>query len=67
MFGGAFLDYGVLPLGGDPAHVRALATLGVETAVFLTVAGTVGILFDTISTGMHEDGIPLQRNGDVTE
>ena len=56
-FGGSFLDYGTLPLGGDPAHVRELATLGVEAAVFLTVAGTVAILFDTISIGMREDGI----------
>ena len=56
-FGGSFLDYGTLPLGGDPAHVRELATLGVEAAVFLAVAGTVAILFDTISIGMREDGV----------
>ena len=56
-FGGSFLDYGTLPLGGDPAQVRELATLGVEAAVFLTVAGTVAVLFDTISIGMREDGI----------
>ena len=55
-FGGAFLDYGTLPLGSDPAHVRELATLGIETAVFFTVAGTVALLFDTISIGVHETG-----------
>ena len=63
-FGGSFLDYGTLPLGSYPAQVRGLATLGVETAVFLTVAGTVAVLFDTISIGMREDGIapPPGRN-----
>ena len=58
-FGGAFLDYGALPLGKDPATVRELATLGVEAAVFLAVAGTVAVLFDTISVGVREDGAPL--------
>ena len=58
-FGGEFLNYGTLPLGGDPAHVRELATLGIEAAVFLTVAGTVAVLFDTISIGMRESGGPL--------
>lgn len=57
-FGGAFLDYGTLPLGGEPAEVRGLATLGIEAAVFLTVAGTVSILFDTISIGLREGGTP---------
>ena len=60
-FGGEFLNYGTLPLGSDPAHVRELATLGIEAAVFLTVAGTVGVLFDTISIGMRESGVPLGR------
>ena len=50
-FGGEFLDYGTLPLGGDEAHVRELATLGVEAAVFAAVAGTVSVLFRTISVG----------------
>ena len=59
-FGGEFLNYGTLPLGSDPAHVRELATLAIEAAVFLTVAGTVGVLFDTISIGMRENGVPLQ-------
>ena len=58
-FGGAFLDYGTLPLGGEPAEVRELATLGIEAAVFLTVGGTVGLLFDTISIGMRANGVPL--------
>lgn len=66
-FGGEFLDYGTLPLGDDPARVRELATLGIEAAIFLTVAGTVGVLFDTISIGMREDGVPLPRGGDVSE
>lgn len=59
-FGGEFLNYGTLPLGGEPAHVRELATLGIEAAVFLTVAGTVAVLFDTISLGMRESGVPAQ-------
>ena len=63
VFGGAFLDYGTLPLGEDPAQVRELATLGVETAVFLAVSGTVGVLFDTISVGMREDGVAFETDG----
>ena len=62
-FGGAFLDYGVLPLGAEAARVRELATLGIETAVFLAVAGTVSVLFDTISVGMRESGAPLESGG----
>ncbi len=58
-FGGAFLDYGVLPLGQDPAHVRELATLGVEAAVFVAVSGTVAVLFETIAVGVAETGRPL--------
>ncbi len=57
-FGGSFLDYGAIPLGEDPAARRALATLGVEAAVFLAVAGTVAVLFDTISVGVRETGDP---------
>lgn len=53
-FGGAFLDFGTLPLGGEPAKVRELATLGIETAVFFTVGGTVGVLYDLISAGIRE-------------
>ena len=67
VFGGEFLNYGFLPLGGDPAHVRELATLGVEAAVFGTVAGTVGVLFDTISIGMRENGVPLERDAESSE
>ena len=66
-FGGEFLNYGTLPLGGDPAHVRELATLGIEAAVFLTVAGTVVVLFDTISIGMREDDAPLPPGGGAPE
>ncbi len=58
-FGGAFLDYGALPLGDDPAHVRELATLAIEIAVFLAVSGTVAVLFETIATGAWETGEPL--------
>jgi multicomponent Na+:H+ antiporter subunit B len=67
VFGGEFLNYGALPLGSDPAHVRELATLGIEAAVFLTVAGTVAVLFDTISIGIREDGVPLGRDGEAGE
>ena len=57
-FGGAFLDYGVLPLGSDLAHVRELATLGIEAAVFCAVSGTVAVLFDTIAVGVTSTGEP---------
>lgn len=53
-FGGAFLDFGRLPLSADTAHARELATLGIETAVFFTVAGTVGVLYDAIAAGLRE-------------
>ncbi len=53
-FGGAFLDYGVLPLGTEPAGIREIATLLVEAAVFVAVAGTVMVLFHTISAGVRE-------------
>ncbi len=53
-FGGAFLDYGVLPFGSEPAAIRELATLLIETAVFVAVAGTVVALFHTISAGVRE-------------
>lgn len=52
-FGGAFLDFGHLPLSADTAHARELATLGIETAVFFTVAGTVGVLYDAIAAGLR--------------
>ncbi len=58
-FGGAFLDYGALPLAADPATNRELATLGIEAAVFLAVGGTVCLLFDTISVGIRESGVAL--------
>ncbi len=53
-FGGEFLNYGVLPLGTEPASIRELATLLVEAAVFVAVAGTVMVLFHTISAGVRE-------------
>lgn len=66
-FGGAFLDYGVLPLGGEPAHVRELATLGIEAGVFLAVSGTVAVLFETIAVGIWETGKPLPGDDAVEE
>lgn len=48
-FGGAYLDYGVLPLSADPVSSRVLATLGVETGVTLCVAGVMLLIFDSLA------------------
>jgi len=49
-FGGSFLDYGYLPLGGLPvAEVRALGILGVEIGVFFGVAGVMVSIFDDLA------------------
>ena len=46
-FGGAFLDYGRLPIPGmDGAELRALGILIVESGVGLVVWGTLVIIFD---------------------
>lgn len=50
-FGGNVLDYGVLPLGMKEAKVRALATLGVEIGVTLTVMGVFIVFYDLLTSG----------------
>jgi multicomponent Na+:H+ antiporter subunit B len=45
LFGGAFLDYGVLPVGDSPARARYFGILFVEIGVGIAVAATVVLLF----------------------
>ncbi|MCS7206751.1 MAG: sodium:proton antiporter [Dehalococcoidia bacterium] len=48
--GGAFLDYGLLPLpGAAPATVRYYGILAVEAAIALTVWGTLVAIYDRLS------------------
>ena len=49
LFGGAFLDYGALPIPGPTAHARALATMGVEAGIAFGVMGVMILIFDTLS------------------
>ena len=50
--GGNFLDYGASPvpwlLPLDPADVRVIGTLGIETGVMAGVAGVLVLIFDTL-------------------
>jgi multicomponent Na+:H+ antiporter subunit B len=48
IWGGNYLDYGVLPLGEIPPKIRALGTLGIETGVTLGVAGTFIVIFNLL-------------------
>ena len=52
VFGGNFLDYSAspLPMGMDPARVRAIGTLGIETGVMLGVAGVLVLIFDMLAS-----------------
>ena len=50
LFGGNFLDYGALPLPLDPAEVRALGTLGIETGVMVGVTGVLVLIFDALAS-----------------
>ena len=45
VFGGNFLDYGVLPVGESVARARYFGILFVETGVGLAVAATIVLLF----------------------
>ena len=49
LFGGNFLDYGVLPLPMDPAEVRVIGTLGIEAGVMVGVAGVLVLIFDVLA------------------
>ncbi|NLW07740.1 MAG: cation:proton antiporter [Clostridia bacterium] len=48
IWGGNYLDYGVLPFRGIEPEVRALGTLGIETGVTLGVAGTFIVIFNLL-------------------
>ncbi len=48
IWGGNYLDYGVLPLGEIPPQIRALGTLGIEVGVTLGVAGTFIVIFNLL-------------------
>ena len=50
LFGGNFLDYGALPVALDPAEVRALGTLGIETGVMVGVTGVLVLIFDALAS-----------------
>ena len=59
MLGANFLDYGILHkvLPVDAVKARALATLGVELGVGITVmAVMVSIFLNLLSGGRHEEG-----------
>lgn len=49
VFGGAYLDYGALPLPFPEAKVRALATLAVETGIAVAVMGVMLLIFDVLT------------------
>jgi multicomponent Na+:H+ antiporter subunit B len=53
-FSGNFLDYGALPLPMESAHVRELATLGVEIGVFFGVTAVLLLIFESLTTGAGE-------------
>jgi multicomponent Na+:H+ antiporter subunit B len=54
--GGAFLDYGNLPLPLDPAYIRYYGILAVEVAIGLIVWGTLVAIFDQIGFVQTEAG-----------
>lgn len=53
-FSGNFLDYGALPLPMEGAHVREIATLGVETGVFFGVTAVFLLIFESLTMGAGE-------------
>ena len=48
LWGGNYLDYGVLPFGEIPPKIRAWGTLGIEAGVTLGVAGTFIVIFNLL-------------------
>jgi multicomponent Na+:H+ antiporter subunit B len=54
LFSGNYLDYGVLPLPMDEAHVREFSTLGVEVGVFLGVTAVLLLIFESLTAGGEE-------------
>jgi multicomponent Na+:H+ antiporter subunit B len=53
-FAGNFLDYGALPLPFEGAHLREVATLGVEMGVFLGVTAVLLLIFEALTAGGGE-------------
>ena len=53
-FSGNFLDYGALPLPFEGAHVREVATLGVEVGVFFGVTAVLLLIFEALTAGGGE-------------
>lgn len=53
-FSGAFLDYGALPFPLEGAHLREIATLGVEIGVFFAVTAVLVLIFESLTTGAGE-------------
>jgi|Deesub1362A_J573_1020465.scaffolds.fasta_scaffold00415_7 multicomponent Na+:H+ antiporter subunit B len=49
LWGGNFLDYGVLPIASAPAEARALGILGIEAGVTMGVMGVIIIMFDLLT------------------
>jgi multicomponent Na+:H+ antiporter subunit B len=53
-YSGNFLDYGALPLPFEQAHVREVATLGVEIGVFFGVTAVLLLIFESLTAGAGE-------------
>ena len=53
VFGGSYLDYGVLPLPFPSSTIRTIGTLGIEIGVALTVTGVLLLVFEML-TAWHE-------------
>jgi multicomponent Na+:H+ antiporter subunit B len=55
LFGGNYLDYGVLPLPLKPEKVRFMGTLGIEIGVALGVTGVLVLIFDALTEGQTQE------------
>lgn len=51
LFGGNYLDYGVLPLPLKPEKIRFMGTFGIEIGVALGVTGVLVLIFDALTEG----------------
>lgn len=52
--GGAYLDYGALPLPYEGAHLREIGSLTIEVGVFIAVTATLLLIFDVLSSGAED-------------
>lgn len=55
IWGGNFLDYGVVPWAVSPAEARALGILAIETGVTMSVMAVIVLLFDLLTGGEERD------------